>query len=107
MNRMHRWPFVLAALVLAAVVVLAALQFRWIARFYETRELRERAELENAAKRVAADIDVDIMRMLGMSEMREPNAAELAERYDRWRAGASDPRILRAVYVVDPASVLR
>ena len=107
MHGAHRWPFALAGVVIAAVAVLGKMQFDWIARLSESREQRLRAELESAAKRFGADLDVDIVHISAAFELRDANADELAARYDRWRALATDPRILRAIWVIDPKSVLR
>ena len=47
------------------------------------------------------------MRIGGLFELRDGNARELAERYERWRTTAADARILGAIYVVQPQGVFR
>jgi signal transduction histidine kinase len=107
MSRAHRWPFVLAGVIVAALAVLAKMQIDRIAQLSQNREQRERAELESAARRFGGEIDFSVMRIGGLFELHDSNARELAERYERWRTTAADPRILGAIYVVQPGEVFR
>jgi signal transduction histidine kinase len=107
MRRAHRWPFVLAGVLIAALVLLAKKQIDWIGRLSETREQRERAELESAARRFVADIDIEVMRLGSAFEMRKMEERELAERYEHWRTTAGDPRFLQAIYFVKFADAFR
>src|SRR5262249_28730638 len=107
MSRAHRWPFVLAAVVVAAAAALAMMQFGWITRLSETRERRERAELESASKRLGTEIDIDMTRLASTFELHDVDAEVLADRYERWRSVAADPRFLGPVYIIAPSTVLR
>jgi signal transduction histidine kinase len=107
MHRAHRWPFVLAGVLIAALILLGRMQVASIRSISETREQRERAELESAAKRFAAEIDIEISRLAGNFELREVNVNELAERYARWRATAADPRILGGIFIIDGTTLRR
>src|SRR6266850_749051 len=107
MSRAHRWPFLLAGVIVAALAVLAKMQIDRIAQLSQNREQRERAELESAARRFGGEIDFAVMRMGGLFEPHDSNARELSERYERWRTTAADPRILGAIYVVQPREVFR
>jgi signal transduction histidine kinase len=102
MRRPHRWPFVLAGIVVAALAVLAMKQFDWIRRLSETREQRERAELESAARRFDAEIEIELSHLGSAFELREEDAGSLMERYERWRATAADPRFLAAILIIKP-----
>ena len=107
MSRAHRWPFVLAGVIVAALALLAKMQIDRIAQLSQNREQRERAELESAARRFGGEVDFAVMRIGGLFELHDSNARELAERYERWRTTAAAPRILGAIYVVQPREVFR
>src|SRR5207244_6788570 len=97
MRRALRWPFVLAGVLIAALALLATKQIDWIGQLSEARERRERAELESAARRVAGDVDFEVMRIGAVFELRQTAGGELAERYEHWRATAAEPRLLAAI----------
>src|SRR5262245_30799449 len=101
MRRTHRWPFALAGVLIAALVLLGKMQLGRIESISETREQRERAELESAAKRFGAEIDIELARLFSNFELRDDNPFKLGERYARWRSIAADPRLLGAIYAVN------
>jgi len=105
--RPHRWPFVLAGVIVAALAVLAAMEIDRIGQLSQNREQRERAELENAARRFGGEIDFEVSRAGGLFEIGENVATDLAERYDRWRTLAPDPGIIGNIFVVAPSGVSR
>src|SRR5207244_5454254 len=107
MSQAHRWPFVLAGVIVAALALLAKMQIDRIAQLSQNREQRERAELESAARRFAGDIDFEVARIGAMFEVHENSGGELAERYERWRATAPDPRVLGAIFVIQPPTAFR
>src|SRR5947208_25452 len=107
MSRAHRWPFVLAAVIVAALALLAKMQIDRILQLSRNREQRERAELESAARRFAGDIDFEVARIGAMFEVHENSGGDLAERYERWRATAADPRVLGSVFVIQPSAAFR
>ena len=106
MRRAHRWPFVLAGVIVAALAVLAKMQIDRIEQLSQNREQRERAELEGATRRFGGEIDFEVFRIGGMFEVGG-DVNELAERYERWRTLAADTRLLGAIYVVTPESLSR
>ena len=91
----------LAGVLIAALALLGRMQWEWIRSISQTREQRERAELESAAKRFEAEIDIDLARLPSYFELRDDNPLELAERLARWRATAADPRLVGAIYLID------
>jgi signal transduction histidine kinase len=107
MHRAHRWPFVLAGVVIAVLAVVAKVQIDWIDSMSETRLQRRRAELEGDARRFATEIDIELAHLAGAFEVRTADLEELSQHVERWRATAADPRLLGGIYVVGPSGPLR
>lgn len=101
-----RLPLVLTAVLAGVLVVLAALQWRWIGQWSDVEEAR----LQSALAVGAGDLDAAFSdALLGVAdafremEVAETDAAEaLATRWQVWAAEAPDPALLAAVYWVAP-----
>ncbi len=101
-----------AAAVLLAVllVVLAVLQYRWIAEVSQAERQRMRAGLQAAAERLAAEVDREVGRVVHTFEPAPRGSGEAAgdpgERLLRqlrsWRATAPHPELVRDLFVVRP-----
>ena len=88
----------------AALVVLGALQYRWIGQMADAERLRMRAGIEFAAHHFSDEFDHELTRMFFSFQMPLPEATpdRLLHRYDEWTASARDPRIIKAIYFVSP-----
>ena len=101
-----------AAAVLLAVllVVLAVLQYRWIAEVSLAERQRMRAGLQAAAERLAAEVDREVGRVVHTFEPAPRGgggaAGDVGERLLRqlrsWRATAPHPELVRDLFVVRP-----
>src|SRR5258708_39292595 len=98
---MNRWPLLLVAVLIAALAILATLQFRWIAQVNEAQERRMRSELEGAARRFSEDIDRELIRVISAFEMRTPNMAEVNRRYEEWKERARDPKLIASLHLAE------
>src|SRR5512132_1716910 len=95
--------FVVALALLALIVLLAALQYRWLGRISDAEREGMRSALNTHAAGFARDFDAELTRAYVLFQM-EPQAggslaARVAMRYDRWQATASYPRLVKEVYV--------
>jgi len=100
-----------AALLLAVLLVLlAVLQYRWIAEVSLAERQRMRAGLQAAAERLAAELDREIGRVFHAFEPAPRRGGEAAgdqrERLLRqlraWRATAPYPQLVRDLFVARP-----
>lgn len=90
---------------LVALVSLAVLQYRWIARVSEAERDRLKATLDSAATRVAGEVDRELVRVHQAFPSPDdlPEAeleAALAARLARWRTSAPSPNLVRELLVV-------
>ena len=104
---MPRWPFLLVIILLIALTTLAALQVNWIGEVARAREQRLRAEMDEAMRRVAEDATREVFGAAAMFETRGLDASELSARYDRWRAVARDPHLIREIDVLKEGRAFR
>jgi signal transduction histidine kinase len=106
MPRRFQLPmYALAAGLLGLIVLLAALQYRWVAQISNAERERMKSTLSARSSAFAQDFDRELTRAYLLFQM-EPVAsgdtlpARLAVRYDRWHATARFPRLIRDIYVV-------
>jgi signal transduction histidine kinase len=98
----------ISLLVLAtALIILGALQYRWIGEMADAERLRMRAGIEFAAQHFSDDFDHELTRMFFAFQIPEMEARpeQLFRRYDEWAASSRDPRIVKAIYFVPPNEV--
>jgi len=105
---MFRLPmFVIAAALLGLIALLATLQYRWLGQITDAERARMTATLNDRAKAFGEDVDRELTRAYLLFQIDEPAtgtpAHEIATRYERWQATARFPRLIKDVYLVDPA----
>ncbi|MGH9409113.1 MAG: sensor histidine kinase [Vicinamibacterales bacterium] len=93
-----------AAILLALVVLLATLQYRWLGQISAAERDRMTAALNAHAAQFAEDFDREMTRAYLLFQLDAPGpdqnvAARIAERYEQWQATARFPRIIGQVYV--------
>jgi signal transduction histidine kinase len=91
----------------AALIVLGALQYRWIGEMADAERQRMSAGIEFAAHHYADDFDHELTRIFFAFQMPLPEATSdhLLRVYDEWSASSRDPRIVKAIYFVPPNGV--
>jgi signal transduction histidine kinase len=103
-----RWRpplFLIAVLLLAAIGVLAALQYRWVGQISEAERDRVRAAAAAGAAQFAQDFDRELTRAYllfqgdPLAAANDRREVELGLRYDRWQATAQFPRLISDYYV--------
>jgi signal transduction histidine kinase len=92
------------AVLIAALIVLGTLQYRWIGDLANAERQRMRTGIEFAAHHFSDEFDHELTRMFLAFQLPMPDATadHLLHRYDEWAAAARDPKIVRAVYFVPP-----
>jgi signal transduction histidine kinase len=95
----------IVAILMALLVILAVLQYRWLGELSEAEHARLRAGLDHAAARFCDDFDRELGRAIvafaplllagGVNEEQR-----LAEHLARWRDDAPFPEVVRQVVVV-------
>jgi len=108
---MTRWTnkrFVLAVLstVVLALIVLAGLQFHWVAQVSAGELARMQAHLRIGAARVQEDFDRELARaylsfQIGSDTVAERDWERYARRFRHWSTNASYPQIVEDVYLVE------
>src|SRR5262245_49411641 len=101
----RRLPIAIAALLLALLGVLAVLQWRWIGEVSDMERQRMRGSLLRAGGRFAGDFDREVARIFLFfhPELSEPSAEQLGRvvaQYERWRAEAPYPGLVRDVFII-------
>lgn len=96
----------LPTLAISSLVLLALLQFRWLGQVGEAQRQQLSRNLERDLDRLADVFDRELTRvytfyMVGVFESLEREPL-LAERDRIWREQAPYPRLVQAVYLIDP-----
>ncbi len=96
----------LPILAICSLILLAVLQFRWLSQVGEAQRQNLTRNLERELDRLAETLDRELSRaytfyMVGVFESVEREAL-LAERDRLWHDQAPYPRLVRAVYLVNP-----
>src|SRR5687767_8440920 len=94
----------LTAALLALLVLLASLQYVWLGRISHAERERLQATLSQRAAEFGQDFDRELTRAFLLFQTEPMPAAgypsaRLAERYDRWLATSTYPRLLKEFYV--------
>ena len=100
---------VLAVGLLALLLLLATLQYVWLGRISEAERERLQATLAARSVEFAQDFDRELARAYLLFQTEGPEratgaSARFAERYDRWQATSSYPRLLKDFYIVGRGS---
>ena len=99
-----RLPLILvAAALLALIVLLATLQYRWLGQISEAERDRMRSSSSARAAEFARDFDRELTRayLIFQGEPTAPDrdsAGSIAGRYDRWQSSARFPRMIKEFY---------
>ncbi len=110
MIRAQRVAWILVALQILSLLVLATLQFRWVGEVSRAERQRLRAGLELGASRVADDFDRELTRaflhfqtaVLHAHEASELDAAFFVAALESWRERTLFPSLLGELYRVTP-----
>ncbi len=97
--------FVVAGALLGVIVLLATLQYRWVAQISNAERDRMRASLATRTSDFAHEFDGELTRAYLLFQVDpvpadEGDAARIAARYDRWQSTARFPRMIEDVYFV-------
>ena len=97
---------VLAGLVLLLVPALAYMQYQWLGQLSEAERERMQRTLRTAAAQFAVEFDTELSRALVSLQVdgqtiRDDNWSGYTQKYSAWTAGASEPRLVRDVLLVD------
>ena len=96
----------LAGLVLLLVPALAYMQYQWLGQLSEAERERMQRTLRTAAAQFAVEFDTELSRALVSLQvdgqtMRDENWSGYAQKYSAWTTGASEPRLVRDLLLVD------
>ena len=95
----------IAVVLVAALGVVATLQYRWIGDLAAGEEERARALRDVAARHFAGDVDREVADIAGA--FQAATAAEVPARYREWTSIAHNPRLIEAVYIADENRIRR
>jgi signal transduction histidine kinase len=97
-----RGTLLLVATVGILLVVLAALQYRWIGELSRAEEQRLRSRLDRSLQRFAADLDRELADLVWAlmlpPELEEQSSGRMGLEVERWRARARHPGLLRDLW---------
>ncbi|MCP3961384.1 MAG: HAMP domain-containing histidine kinase [bacterium] len=101
------WSWLLAVGLLALLLILASLQYRWLDEVSRADREKTRDVLQTAVERFAEDFDREVTRAFlyfqPSSGFRVPPAEVTARGMERWQASAPYPDLVRAVFQARPA----
>jgi signal transduction histidine kinase len=98
---------VVPVLLIGLVVLLAAMQYRWLGQVSEAERDQLQKSLTQRAREFADDFDGEITRLyLALQSPTDPlsgqSTAALAGALEAWRASARFPQIVGAIYLAEP-----
>ncbi len=97
---------VLVGIVMLLVPALAWMQYQWLGQLSQSERERMGRTLRTAASQFAVDFDSEMSKaMVGLqvegSVLRDRNWTSYAQRYTAWVDGASTPKMLREILLVE------
>lgn len=106
----QRLPFIIAALLLPLLIVLAVLQWHWIGKVSAMERQRMQASLMTAGSRFTRDFDREIARAFltfhpGPTEPPSERLERVFRQYGRWTSEAPYPQLIRDVFLVQPGGI--
>lgn len=104
MKKTLRMEFAVVVAMVAALPLLAFLQYKWIGDISRAERDRLQAAIQQAGSRFAAEFDAEIARYLPVGPRRGPMQfvapEEYADALALWSESGELPRMLRSVYLV-------
>ena len=104
---------ILVGIVLLLVPALAWMQYQWLGQLSTAERERMQRTLRTAAAQFATEFDTELSRTLVSLQVdgqtiRDQNWTGYAQRYSAWATSASEPRLVRDVWLEDtfPGTVL-
>ncbi len=97
---------ILAGLVMLLVPALAWMQYQWLGQLSEAERERMQRTLRTAAAQFANEFDMEMSRTVASLQIdgqtiRDANWSAYAQRYSAWASSASEPRLVRDLWLVD------
>src|SRR5688572_15594944 len=97
---------ILVVIVMLLVPALAWMQYQWLGQLSEAERERMQRTLRTAAAQFANEFDTELSRTLVSLQVdgqtiRDQNWTAYAQRYSAWAASATEPRLVRDVWLVD------
>ncbi|MGH9220573.1 MAG: hypothetical protein ACRD1W_14795, partial [Vicinamibacterales bacterium] len=97
---------ILVAIVMLLVPALAWMQYQWLGQLSEAERERMQRTLRTAAAQFANEFDTELSRTLislqvDGATIRDQNWGAYAQRYSAWVSSATEPRLVRDIWLVD------
>jgi signal transduction histidine kinase len=97
---------ILVGIVMLLVPTLAWMQYQWLGQLSTAERERMQRTLRNAASQFATEFDGELSRTLVSLQVngetiRDQNWARYAQQYSRWSNTATEPRLVKDVWLVD------
>ena len=97
---------ILVGIVMLLVPALAWMQYQWLGQLSTAERERMQRTLRNAAAQFANEFDGELSRTLVSLQVngetiRDQNWVRYAQQYSRWATSATEPRLVRDVWLVD------
>jgi hypothetical protein len=97
---------ILVGVVMLLVPTLAWMQYQWLGQLSTAERERMQRTLRTAAAQFATEFDTEMSRTLVSLQvdapgLRDQNWAAYAQRYSLWATSATEPRLVRDVWLVD------
>jgi hypothetical protein len=97
---------ILVGVVMLLVPTLAWMQYQWLGQLSTAERERMQRTLRTAAAQFATEFDTEMSRTLVSLQvdaqgLRGQNWAAYAQRYSLWATSATEPRLVRDVWLVD------
>ena len=97
---------ILVGAVMLLVPALAWMQYQWLGQLSTAERERMQRTLRTAAAQFATEFDSELSRTLVSLQVdgptiRDQNWTAYAQRYSAWATSASEPRLVRDVWLVD------
>src|ERR1700682_2100518 len=86
----------------AALAILAIMQYRWLGELSEAEQQRLRAALSLSTHEMAQEVDHEINRIPANFQNAVADPDELARHAREWRSNARDARLVRTFYLAQP-----
>jgi signal transduction histidine kinase len=98
--------FLLVAVMLALLALLATLQYRWLGQVSQGERERMQASLRTGAARFSQDFNREIVRaylnfQVEAESLKQKNAEDFAERFERWNQSAPFTQLVSEIYVAE------
>jgi signal transduction histidine kinase len=97
---------ILVGIVMLLVPSLAWMQYQWLGQLSTAERERMQRTLRNAAAQFATEFDSELSRTIVSLQvdgqtLRDQNWTRFAQQYSRWATSASEPRLVRDIWLID------